>query len=175
MPPAVAVTLELGGKSPAYVHKSANLDVSVNRILFGKYTNVGQTCVAPDYILVDNEIKAALVDKLRDRVKQWFGEDASKSPDYARIINQRHANRVASYIEEVRDHVVYGGRSDPANRYVEPTLILEPPRGARVLKEEIFGPVLPILGVAGEDEAIHYIKNRYARFARAWPRQRCAC
>ena len=154
------VTLELGGKSPAYVNKSANLDVSVNRILFGKFTNNGQTCVAPDYILVDNEVKDALVAKLRTRIVEWFGEDASKSSDYSRIVNTRHANRIKSYLDECRDNIVYGGRTDPANRYIEPTIVLEPARGAKILRDEIFGPVLPILSVAGEDEAIHYIRNR---------------
>jgi len=155
------VTLELGGKSPAYVDKSANLDVTVNRLLFGKFSNVGQTCVAPDYVLVDSAVKPALVDKLRETIKAWYGADASKSGDYSRIIHERHTRRLAAYLDEVRGHIVLGGGVDVPNRYVEPTLVVDPPRGARLLHEEIFGPILPILTVSGPDEAVQYIRSRY--------------
>ena len=142
------------------MHSSANLDVAANRVLFGKFTNNGQTCIAPDYVLVDAQVQTALVDLMRTKLQQWFGADASKSADYSRIVNTRHARRIASYIDECRDHVIFGGQYNVDERFIGPTLLLNPPATARVLTDEIFGPVLPIIVVNGPQDAINYIRAR---------------
>lgn len=154
------VTLELGGKSPVYIDKSCNLDVTTNRLLLGKLGNAGQTCVAPDYVLVDKRIKEQLVDMLKEKLKSWYGEDPFKSESLSRIINERHTARLQGYLDEVRNNIVVGGRSNIAAHYIEPTLVDEPSLNTKIMQEEIFGPILPILGVQSADEAIRFINSR---------------
>jgi aldehyde dehydrogenase (NAD+) len=137
------VTLELGGKSPCIVHHDANLDIAVKRICSGKFTNAGQICVAPDYVLVHKEVKEAFLEKMKQRIIECFGEDASTSPDYGRIVNDSHFRRISAMIEPQK--VVVGGVVDAARRYIAPTVLRDVHLDDKAMSEEIFGPVLPVL------------------------------
>ncbi|XP_037022245.2 aldehyde dehydrogenase, dimeric NADP-preferring isoform X2 [Artibeus jamaicensis] len=152
------VTLELGGKSPCYVDKDCDLDLACRRIAWGKYMNSGQTCVAPDYILCDPSIQNQLVEKLKKSVKEFYGEDAKKSPDYGRIINSRHFQRVMGLLEGQK--VAYGGTGDAATRYIDPTILTDVDPETPVMQEEIFGPIMPIVCVRSLEEAIQFINQR---------------
>lgn len=152
------VTLELGGKSPAIVDRHADLTVAARRIAWGKYVNAGQTCVAPDYVLVDAEIEGALLDRLRDSVREFYGADPRQSPDYARIVNDAHFARLERLIGD--GDVVYGGERDPGSRYFAPTALRNVPPGAGVMREEIFGPILPVIPVADVSGAIDFVNAR---------------
>ncbi|MFM7270426.1 MAG: aldehyde dehydrogenase family protein [Actinomycetes bacterium] len=155
------VTLELGGKSPTYVDASANLAVAARRIAWGKFLNSGQTCIAPDYVLVDRSVEAAFVEHLRAAVHGFFGDDPSTSPDFGRIVNGRHFARIRALADGAGAGTpAFGGRHDEASRYIEPCALLGVDPSARIMQEEIFGPVLPILGVDGVDEAIRFINDR---------------
>ncbi|KAM8818950.1 aldehyde dehydrogenase, dimeric NADP-preferring-like [Rhynchonycteris naso] len=152
------VTLELGGKSPCYVDKDCDLDTACRRIAWGKFMNSGQTCVAPDYILCDPSIQNQVVEKLIKAVKEFYGEDAQKSGDYGRMINDRHFKRVMGLIEGQK--VAYGGTGDAATRYIAPTILTDVDPESPVMQEEIFGPVMPIVCVRSLDEAIRFINHR---------------
>jgi aldehyde dehydrogenase (NAD+) len=149
------VTLELGGKSPTIVTDSANLDVAAKRIAWGKWFNTGQTCIAPDYILAQRSIRDELVDKIGKAATEFYGEDPQQSPDYGRIINDRHFARVAALIDE--DKVVFGGKTDAADRYISPTVMTEVTLRDRVMNEEIFGPLLPVLDFENLNEVVETI------------------
>jgi aldehyde dehydrogenase (NAD+) len=136
-------TLELGGKSPCIVDETANLDVAAKRIVWGKFLNAGQTCVAPDYILVHATQKFDLIQKIKYEIHQFYGENPQESTDFARIINKDHWNRLLSLIDP--NKVVEGGISDDWTRYIAPTLIDEPELTEPIMQEEIFGPILPII------------------------------
>src|SRR3954470_8171688 len=154
------VTLELGGKSPAYVADDADLEVTARRLLWGKFTNAGQTCVAPDYVLASRSTLDALKPLLGQAIREAFGEDPSASADYGRIVNARHFERLTALVDPVR--VVAGGRSDASTRYIEPTLVaVEDANDPRelVMREEIFGPVLPLVAVDGLDAAIDVVNR----------------
>ena len=152
--------LELGGKSPTYVHASANLDVAARRIAWGKFLNAGQTCIAPDYVLVDHQVRDQLVDALAARITEFFGADPQQSASFGRIVNERHLARVAGLLDAGAGTVAVGGAIDPAARFVAPTVTVEPSPDSPVMQEEIFGPVLPVLGVDGPDEAVAFITAR---------------
>ena len=137
------VTLELGGKSPCIVHDDAKLDVAVNRIVTGKFLNAAQTCVAPDYVLVHASIKEEFLSRLRDRIVKVYGEDASTSPDFCRIINNNHFHRIRNLIDH--EKVVVGGQSDEGALFIAPTVLRDVTLDDKVMSEEIFGPVLPVL------------------------------
>jgi aldehyde dehydrogenase (NAD+) len=137
------VTLELGGKSPCIVHHDANLEVAVNRIVAGKFMNAGQTCVAPDYLLVHRDIKEAFLDKLKTRIIEAYGEDSSNSIDFGRMVSDRHFARVAAMI--IPEKVVVGGQVDSASRFIAPTVMRDVTLHDAAMTEEIFGPVLPVL------------------------------
>ena len=137
------VTLELGGKSPCIVHRDAKLDVAVNRIVAGKFMNAGQTCVAPDYIMVHRDIKEVFLDKLKTRIIEAYGEDSSKSIDFGRMVSDRHFERVAAMI--MPERVVVGGQVDAPSRFIAPTVMRDVTLNDAVMTEEIFGPVLPVL------------------------------
>ncbi|MFL6205064.1 MAG: aldehyde dehydrogenase family protein [Acidimicrobiales bacterium] len=151
--------LELGGKSPTYVHRSADLDVAVRRIAWGKFLNAGQTCIAPDYVLVDHQVKDAFVDKLTRQIAEFYGSDAQASRSYGRIVNDRHLARLQGLLEGAGT-IATGGEVDAADRYVAPTVTVEPGRDSAVMQEEIFGPILPVLGVEGPDEAKAFVAGR---------------
>ncbi len=152
------VTLELGGKSPCLIDKSADLEVAASRIAWGKFINAGQTCVAPDHVLVHREVAQQFIDALTRRIKEYYGDDPSLSPDYCRIASERHAARFAELLKGHKIHL--GGRVDVAKRYVEPTIVLDPPADSALMTEEIFGPVLPIITVDEMHHAIKFVADR---------------
>jgi aldehyde dehydrogenase (NAD+) len=153
------VTLELGGKSPAVVDRSANLEVAGRRIAWGKFVNAGQTCIAPDYVLVDETVHDELVTHIRKAVTDFYGDDPRTSPDYARIVNRHHVDRLAALLDGSGDAVL-GGEVDADGSYIAPTVLVGTPPDAPVMEEEIFGPILPVLPVSSVDEAIARINAR---------------
>ena len=155
------VTLELGGKSPAIVTADANISVAARRIAWAKFLNAGQTCVAPDYVLVEEPVEGALVAALTDAVTAFYGDDPERSPDYARIVNERHHDRLTSLLDAGGyDATVIGGSGDRATRYLAPTILTGVKPDAAVMDDEIFGPILPVLTVADVDEAIRFVNDR---------------
>src|ERR1051325_915989 len=152
------VTLELGAKSPCVVAADANLTIAAERIVWGKFLNAGQTCVAPDYVLVDRTRHDALIDAMAAMITRFFGADPKQSPDFARIVNERHAERLAGYLKGGR--VAVGGAVDIARRYIAPTILTDVDVDAPVMREEIFGPILPVLKVDGPAGAIAFINAR---------------
>ncbi len=140
------VTLELGGKSPVIIDDTANLKVAAERIAFGKFMNAGQTCVAPDYVLIDNEIKVKFVEALQATIQEFYGAQIEQSEDFGRIVNDNHFNRLVNIIEDSRQQVIYGGESNADELFVAPTIILDPKLSDSVMQQEIFGPILPIIG-----------------------------
>ena len=151
------VTLELGGKSPCIVEKSANLKLAAKRIVFGKYLNCGQTCVAPDYIFCDKEIKDRLIEEIKLQIEKQFTTDALHNDHYGKIINRKHFDRICGLIDPSK--VVCGGRSDADTLKIEPTLMDHVTFEDAVMQEEIFGPVLPVLTYDSLDEAIRKINS----------------
>jgi aldehyde dehydrogenase (NAD+) len=155
------VTLELGGKSPAIVTASADIEVSARRIAWGKFVNAGQTCVAPDYVLVDERVADQLVTGLRGAIHEFYGDDPATSPDYGRIVNQRHHARLMALVEAGGyDDIAIGGHGEPDTRYFAPTVLTGVKPDAKVMDDEIFGPILPILTYQGIDEAIGFVNER---------------
>lgn len=152
------VTLELGGKSPAFVDRDADLSVVADRLARGKFLNAGQTCVAPDYVLTDPETARALEPVLAKAVEGLYGTDAATSTEYGRIVNERHFDRLSGLLDSGR--VVVGGGSDRATKYIAPTVLADVDPDSPVMGEEIFGPVLPIVTVPGLDEAVEFINDR---------------
>ena len=150
------VTLELGGKSPCVVLPDADLDTTAMRIAWGKFTNAGQTCIAPDYILTDAETEKKLVPKLQEAITSMFGDDPGASDSYGKIVNERHFARLLGLIDS--GDVATGGRSDAASRYIEPTVLTNVTPDSPVMQEEIFGPILPMLRCDDLDAAIRYIR-----------------
>ncbi|XP_051891264.1 aldehyde dehydrogenase family 3 member A2-like isoform X1 [Pristis pectinata] len=152
------VTLELGGKSPCYIDSNCDLDVACRRIAWARYANCGQTCIAPDYILCDKSIQDEVVKKIGSTITEFYGSDPQKSPDYGRIVNQRHFQRIMSLLEGV--NVAYGGQNDEGDLYIAPTVVTDVDPDSRIMQEEIFGPLLPIVTVSSVDEAIAFINKR---------------
>ena len=151
------VTLELGGKSPVIIEKSANLKLAAKRIVFGKYLNCGQTCVAPDYILVDETIKDSFVKYVKEEINKQFGTTPLLNKDYGKIINKKHFERVLSLID--RNKLVHGGAYDENELRIEPVVLDNVSLSDKVMQEEIFGPIMPILTYENLDQAISIIKN----------------
>ena len=149
------VTLELGGKSPCIVHDDANIDIAVNRIVNGKFLNAGQTCIAPDYVLVQKNIKETFIEKLKQRIIYSYGEDPSSSPDFGRIVNDGHFERISNMIDQ--DKVVVGGQTNADERYIAPTVMRDMSLDDKSMSEEIFGPLLPILDYTSFDEVYSVI------------------
>jgi aldehyde dehydrogenase (NAD+) len=152
------VTLELGGKSPTIVDKSANLAVAGRRIAWAKYVNAGQTCVAPDYVLAHADIADKLVDEIRKSVKDFYGSDPQQSGDFARISSPRHFSRLKAMLTSGK--IAIGGESDERQRYIAPTVLVDVTASDSVMQEEIFGPILPVLTVQSIDEAINFVNAR---------------
>ncbi len=151
------VTLELGGKSPCIVEKSANLKLAAKRIVFGKFLNCGQTCVAPDYIYCDASVKDRLLSEIKKQIRLQFGSNPLANENYGKIINEKHFNRILSLI--VQEKIAHGGNADPAALRIEPTVLDSVTFGDAVMQEEIFGPVLPILTYDSLDDAIQTINS----------------
>ncbi|MFH6271088.1 aldehyde dehydrogenase [Staphylococcus aureus] len=156
----VPVTLEMGGKSPVIVDETANIKVASERICFGKFTNAGQTCVAPDYILVHESVKDDLITALSKTLREFYGQNIQQSPDYGRIVKLKHYHRLTSLLNSAQMNIVFGGHSDEDERYIEPTLLDHVTNDSAIMQEEIFGPILPILTYQSLDEAIAFIHQR---------------
>ena len=151
------VTLELGGKSPCIVEESANIKLAAKKIVFGKYLNCGQTCVAPDYIYCDRKIKDQLVHEIKHQIKRQFKSAPLTNKTYGKIINEKHFDRITKLIDPSK--VVYGGKYDRTTLKIEPTVMDHVTFDDAVMQEEIFGPVLPILTYDSLDQAIHKVNS----------------
>mmetsp|Transcript_14835 Transcript_14835/g.27449 ORF Transcript_14835/g.27449 Transcript_14835/m.27449 type:complete len:517 (+) Transcript_14835:50-1600(+) len=154
------VILELGGKNPTIVDQDVDLDVACMRIIQGKCLNAGQICLSPDYALVHQDQLDAFLEKYKQIVNRFYGEDASKSADFGRIINEAHARRLQSYLENHQGSVVFGGQVNIQDKYVSPTVVLNPSLDSALANEEIFGPILVVFSVKNIDEAIEFINTR---------------
>jgi aldehyde dehydrogenase (NAD+) len=144
------VTLELGGKNPCIIDETANLKLAAKRIVWGKFMNGGQTCIAPDYILIQKNMKSHFVTYLKEEITKAYGENPSLSPDFARIINAKNWQRLVKMIDPKK--VIFGGQTDRNDCYIAPTLIEETTLESELMKDEIFGPILPILTYENENE-----------------------
>lgn len=153
------VTLELGGKSPAIIDHTANLEVAAKRIAWGKFVNAGQTCVAPDYLLVHHEIKDQFIKLLKQTLKDFYGQDVQTSPDYGRIINAKQFDRLEQLISQEGQHIVAGGHVDKEDLYIEPTILDGISWNSPSMEDEIFGPILPILSYDRLETAIRQIRK----------------
>ncbi|QCT75444.1 aldehyde dehydrogenase [Macrococcoides canis] len=153
------VTLELGGKSPAIIDDTANLKVAAERVAFGKFMNAGQTCVAPDYVLIDNKVKMKFVKALQSTIQEFYGTQTEQSEDFGRIVNDNHFNRLVNIIEDSRQQVIYGGESNADELFVAPTIILDPELSDSVMQQEIFGPILPIIGYETLNEVYDIVEQ----------------
>ena len=145
------VTLELGGKSPCIVEEDANIKVAARRISVAKFSNAGQMCVAPDYVLAHEQVKEKFVAALEQAITQMFSEDPSSDYSYGKIINEKQFNRLVNYLNQGR--IVHGGRNDASKLYIEPTIIENVPLNSPLMTEEIFGPVLPVISFKTFEEA----------------------
>ena len=155
------VTLELGGKSPAIVDASANLDVAAHRIVWGKFLNAGQTCIAPDYVLVDRRVEDPLLARMREVVTEFYGPDPRRSPDLGRIVNDRHFDRIVGLADAGgTGDLVCGGDRDRAARYLAPTIFRRTDPDAPIMQEEIFGPLLPTIPVDDVEAAVGFVTAR---------------
>jgi aldehyde dehydrogenase (NAD+) len=152
------VTLELGGKSPVIVADDADLVTTANRIAWGKTLNKGQTCIAPDYILVTEQNRDRLVDLISDAWALFYGSDPAQSEDLGRIVSDRHHQRLVGLLAD--QPVVFGGHHDAASRYLSPTIVLDPDLDSPLMTEEIFGPILPVITVEDLDHAIRFVNER---------------
>jgi len=153
-PNLTPVTLELGGKSPCIVDETANLEVAARRIVWAKFTNAGQTCVAPDYILVHESIEHIFLEELKQTIIEFYGDSPEKSPDYGRIINNAHFQRLKALIT---GEVAMGGVFNEKSHYISPTLLRNVPLHAPVMQEEIFGPILPVIRYNKISDAVDFI------------------
>ena len=152
------VTLELGGKSPCIIDEHTNLKLAARRLVFGKYLNCGQTCVAPDYALVHSRVREQLLTYIKKEIVRMYGEHPLENPDYGKIINRKHFDRILGLID--RDKLAWGGKSSPESLQIEPTVLDSVEPGDPVMQEEIFGPVLPILTVDSMEEALAFVNSR---------------
>lgn len=156
----VSTTLELGGKSPVIVDRSANLEVAAKRIAWGKFTNSGQTCVAPDYLLVEEDVREELIDLIKKSIRNFYGQNPKVSPDYPRMINIKRYNAVTALMADGR--VIYGGKVDKADLYIEPTLLEDVSMESDLMQNEIFGPLLPIISFSDNVQMLEILRrNRY--------------
>lgn len=152
------VTLELGGKSPCIVDVDVPLELTARRIAWGKFINAGQTCIAPDYLLVHRQIKADFLVALQQAIRDFYGENPASSPDYSRIINAKHFDRLVKLLET--SQIVAGGETNASDRYIAPTIVDAASWSAPLMQDEIFGPILPVLEYDQLEEAIAAINQR---------------
>lgn len=152
------ITLELGGKSPVIIDQTANLWVAAKRVVFGKYLNCGQTCVAPDYVLIDETVKDKFIELVKKAIRQMYTDNALQNKDYGKMINKKHFDRVCGLIDPKK--VVYGGTTNIATLQIAPTVLDNVTADDAIMQEEIFGPVLPILTFKTIDEAYRFVQSR---------------
>lgn len=157
------VVLELGGKNPTIVHSSANLRIAARRIALGRWYNSGQTCTAPDYVLVFREVAAEFLRHLKEALLQFYGEDPQKSPDYGRIINFPHFDRLMRLMSG--GTIFHGGQNDRDDRFIAPTVLVNVPPRSEAMQEEIFGPILPVLEVNSANEVVEFVNARASPLA----------
>ncbi|XP_071120404.1 aldehyde dehydrogenase family 3 member B1-like isoform X4 [Mytilus edulis] len=151
------VTLELGGKSPVYVDKNCDLKAVANRLMWGKTCNAGQTCIAPDYVMCTKDVQEQLIQSMKTTLGEFFPDDPSKSESYGRMVNSRHFQRVKKMIDSNQDSIAIGGDTNEKDNYISPTILKDIKFTDAAMNEEIFGPVLPIIPVGNEDDAIEHI------------------
>ena len=154
------VTLELGGKNPCIIDQTASLKLAAKRIVWGKFINAGQTCIAPDYILIQNKVKAEFIAYVKEEITAAFGENPQLSADYPRIINNKNWKRLVDLLFET--DIVLGGQNDATSLYIAPTVVDEPSLESAIMKEEIFGPLLPVISYESPDE-LHNIISKYEK------------
>ena len=153
-------TLELGGKNPCIVHHSADIALAARRIVWGKFINAGQTCIAPDYVLVDSKIKGQLVEALQIEIEKAYGKNTAQSPDFTRIVNEIHFDRLKKLLKN--QTILCGGITDAEDHFISPTLVNQPSLESALMQDEIFGPILPIISYQDEAE-IEAILARYEK------------
>ncbi|MDU1075584.1 aldehyde dehydrogenase family protein, partial [Clostridium sp.] len=151
----IPVTLELGGKSPCIVDKDANIKMSAKRIAWGKFLNAGQTCVAPDYLCVHEDIKAEFLEELVKEIEKQLGKEQKESPDYPRIISEREVRRLSEYLSE--GDIFYGGEVSIEEKYISPTILINIKEKAKILEEEIFGPIFPVYEFNNLEEVVNKV------------------
>ena len=152
------VILELGGKSPSIVDQNANVEIAARRIIWGKTVNAGQTCVAPDHVWVHKSVRVEFVERIRTELKKMYGEKIQESEHYGRMVTKDAFDRVSSYISD--NVVVLGGKSVMDEKFIEPTVILNPDKESKVMQDEIFGPVLPLMEFENIDEVYDFLQKR---------------
>ncbi|SDI96808.1 aldehyde dehydrogenase (NAD+) [Salimicrobium halophilum] len=154
----IPVTLELGGKSPAIVHKDANVQVAARRIAWGKLINAGQTCIAPDHVLVHEEVKDSFIEAYKEAVTHLYSSEPLQNEDYVKIVNKDHFHRIKEYLEE--GNVAFGGETSEKENKIAPTVLTDVSRDDKVMQEEIFGPVLPVIGYDELDDVIRTLSGK---------------
>nr|CAI5839059.1 unnamed protein product [Callosobruchus analis] len=157
------VTLEMGGKCPVYIDQTADVEMVARRVLFGRFLNAGQSCIAPDFVLCDKLTEQKFLRAAKTILKEWYGENAKKSPSYGRIINERHFNRIVKLLEEIfisGSNVAIGGSHDIKDLFIEPTIVTDVSPTHPLMQEEIFGPILPIITTDNASSAIDFINKR---------------
>lgn len=159
------VTLELGGKSPAIVDKNSNIKLAAKRIIFGKLLNCGQTCVAPDYVFVHEEIKTEFVKYCKEYIEQFIGKHWEQNEEYPKMITERQFNRVVQLIEEDKKQIIYGGKYDPEQLKIQPTLLQDNDIKSQAMQDEIFGPILPIIQYTEIEKVIKHINKNHKPLA----------
>ena len=142
------------------VDETANIKVASDRISFGKFTNAGQTCVAPDYILVNRKVKNELIQAFKQSIEEFYGKNIQNSPDFGRIVNTKHFNRLSELLAIHRNEVIFGGHTDENEQYIEPTILDGITPQSKIMEEEIFGPLLPIIVYDDFNEAIDIIQSK---------------
>jgi len=154
------VTLELGGKSPVYIDSTADMATAVRRLVWAKFINLGQTCIAPDYMLCSQEVQDKFVTVAGDLIREWYGQDPQASKDLCRIVNNRNYKRLEGALTATQGKVAVGGQTDESDLYIAPTIVTGVTAEDSLMKEEIFGPILPILTVKSRQEAVDFINSR---------------
>ena len=152
------VTLELGGKSPCIVDETANIDLAAKRIVWGKFLNAGQTCVAPDYLMVQSSVKEKLINKIKDYIVQFYGTTPCENLEYPKIINNKHFNRLLNLLEG--ENIIFGGSYSENMNKISPTIVEDAIWESAIMQEEIFGPILPVMEFKDVDEVITIINKR---------------
>ncbi|MFJ7970544.1 aldehyde dehydrogenase [Psychrobacillus sp. NPDC096389] len=153
------IALELGGKSPAIVDHTANLEVAAKRIIWGKLINAGQTCIAPDYVVVEENVKEKFMELLKQAILKFYGKSIQNSPDFGRMVHINHFNRLQEILAKEKNQIIFGGKTDSADLYIEPTLLTGVDFSSPSMEEELFGPILPIIGYTDLPAIIHQIRK----------------
>ncbi|MDB5198606.1 MAG: aldehyde dehydrogenase [Chitinophagaceae bacterium] len=153
----VPVTLELGGKSPAIVTAEADITIAAKRIAFGKFLNTGQTCIAPDYVLVHNTVKEKFINNLKEKIIQFYSDDAANNYNYGKIINEKRFDKLISYLSD--GNIVTGGEHNREKLFIAPTVLKDVSADASIMQEEIFGPILPVIGYNNTEEAMEILQR----------------